>query len=123
MKAKEPSIIYNGKRPPGYQPAHNDVAHTPTFHHGWNGFRRFWIPPHFITRGSDHGIKWTKCPCGWHGRDRKQWEVHYAWDKHVEWWHSAIKEHGSLEAVHRFIREQLRNEAIERGHDPDWVFQ
>jgi hypothetical protein len=117
-KPKELSQLY-GKHPPDYLPAHNHIWHTPTFSHGDNGFRRFWIPPQWVDNG------WSVCPCGWrvHGSTRDQWQTHYAWTDHVEWWKSEIEKYGSVEAAHQHIREQLRNEAIESGYDPDLVFQ
>jgi hypothetical protein len=30
---------------------------------------------------------------------------------------------GSVEVVHQHRREQMREEARQNGHDPDWVFQ
>jgi hypothetical protein len=118
-KPKELSQLYGGKIPPDYLPAHNHITHTPTFSNGANGFRRFWIPPQWLDQ-KDRA--WVKCPCGWRGHDPK-WRVHYACDAHVEWWETEIEKRGSLEAVYQYIREELRKDAVLRGHDPDWVFQ
>jgi hypothetical protein len=101
MAKKEPKQLYGGKIPLDYLPAHNHVAHTPEL--GGGGFRRFWIPPQWVDNG------WVECPCGW-AHSNPKWRVHYAWSEHVEWWQTAIKEHGSLEAVHQHIRDELQKE-------------
>jgi hypothetical protein len=101
---KESDIRYGGRIPKGYQPAHNQVIHTAEFPHGLNGFRRFWIPPHYIeNRG------WAECPCGWNSHDPK-WRIHYANPDHVDWWKSEIKNRGSLEAVYDHIIQRLNEE-------------
>ena|SRR5215831_7660588 len=97
--AKQLHQLYGGRIPKSYRPAHNFITHTPEFHHGDNGFRRFWIPPQWIGKKG-----WNKCPCGW----GPELGVHYAADFHVEWWQSEIKQRGSLKAVHRHIRRRLR---------------
>ena len=103
----EPRIYYGGGlRPQSYLPAHNHIIHTPGFHHGNNGFRRFWIPPEIAAQG------WSKCPCGWRGNDPK-WKTHYALTEHAKWWKDQIKKRGSLDAVYRYIEQRL-------GRSGDW---
>jgi len=104
----EPKQIYGGRRPKGYQPAHNHVMHTPAFENGMNGFRQFWIPPQSIKSG-----EWKECPCGWRGDD-PAWCPHYARAEHVSWWKEEIAKHGSVEAVYRAIMRRLK--ADDLGH-------
>ena len=61
------TIIYGGRRPPGWVLAHNCVRRTVKTKHGENGFRRFWVPP---------AEKWKVCRCGW----RPDLGVHHAID-------------------------------------------
>jgi hypothetical protein len=102
-KAKEPHQIYGGKRPPNYLLAHNHVRHTPEFPNGMNGSRRFWIPPQWVNQG------WSECSCGWGSK----YGVHYARAGHVDWWKEQTARLGSLEAVHRYIIEELNREQAE----------
>ena len=101
---KKSDLRYGGKIPKGYQRAHNHVAHTDELPHGLNGFRKFWIPPHYIE-----SKEWEECPCGWRGNDPK-WRIHYAHHDHVEWWKSEIKNRGSLEAVYGHIIQRLKEQ-------------
>jgi hypothetical protein len=98
-KAKERELVYGGRRPKDYLPAHNHVAHTPEFRHGQNGFRRFWIPPEWVETG-----EWKECPCGWGG---PKWKPHYATSDHAKWWKKRIKTYGSLEAAQRHEERRL----------------
>jgi hypothetical protein len=100
--------LYGGPKPKSYLPAHNHVLHVPGFHHGVNGFRRFWIPPNWVGRG------WRKCPCGWNTH-RPEWKVHYATSEHVKWWREEIAKRGSLEAVYHHIRRRLAADLRRRG--------
>jgi hypothetical protein len=96
-------IVYGGRIPGDYLPAHNHVIHTPQFVHGDNGFRRFWIPPEFVESG-----RFAKCPCGWRGG--RKWSEpgeHYAACGHVEWWGEEIEKRGSLKAVYQSIERRL----------------
>src|SRR5262245_34897258 len=99
-KRKELEQIYGGRRPKTYLPAHNHVIHTARFRHGWNGFRRFWIPPQWVSRG------WSKCPCGWRAYSWGDAD-HYAHTDHTKWWREQIKKRGSLDAVYRYIEKRL----------------
>jgi hypothetical protein len=113
MTKKADLDLYDGgPKPKSYRLAHNQVVHTPKFPHGMNGFRRFWIPPQWISSG-----QWSKCPCGW----RPTSGTHYAHREHVRWWQQQIKKRGSVEAVHAFIVRGLhrRHRMFERrmaGH-------
>jgi hypothetical protein len=111
-KQRELHQLYGGRKPADYLPAHNHVLHTPEFTHGVNGFRRFWIPPQWAK-----GREWSRCSCGWRGHDPK-WQVHYAHSDHAKWWKNETAKRGSLEAVYRFIRRELRKHGQVWMQDP-----
>jgi hypothetical protein len=59
-------------RKAGWLLAHNSVRPTVDQRHGWQGFRRFWIPP------DEEG--WRLCQCGW----RPDLGPHYAITPQIE---------------------------------------
>jgi hypothetical protein len=94
------------RAPEGYLPAHNHVLHVSGMGHGYNGFRRFWIPTSWARSG-----KWRRCPCGWTDHGKSKWNMpggrHFAHRDSVKNWEALIEKHGSLEAAHKHVARRI----------------